>query len=498
MINLTLDQYKTSLYKKYTVIDFIDLNDFHHPADLYERIKSCKKEIFADNERIVFVYSKNKFKYLIEVLEILDIPDFFIVMLVHQDFSDSVSGSSLSIIHYKGIPPTNVLTFDLPENHCIYPWINLLVDNLGNVAPCCIFQTDQHISLNDYSLKEIYSSDSFNQYRDDFRKNKKIEGCRACWQNEKFNLPSMRTLAKNKLQDIYYKIDYSSNDISNLKMLDLKLGNSCNLTCRICDEKNSSSIAKLKLKFDELSLDDYNNIKKLTTWASSDRFNNQLLELADNLLYLDIYGGEPFMNKSHFDFLKKLINLGVSHKISIDYNSNGTLYSEKFFSYWEEFKKVKVSFSIDDIEKRFELQRSGSNWDTVKNNITQFNSKTSDTFITDIFATVSIQNVYYLPELVEWANTQNFKDGISFNLLTSPSVLAINNLPDDVKQQVKQKLSSYPMFDTIISFMFSKPNSTKNVIDFLKTHDFKRNQNYFSTHAEFAEILTNSPSYRIQ
>jgi hypothetical protein len=300
----------------------------------------------------------------------------------------------------------------------------------------------------------------------------------------------MRQQAKFKLKDIYYQIDYGQDNVQNLQMLDLKLGNTCNLSCRICESSASSKIAEEELSHNNISDQKFIQLKELSRWSESETFQDQILSIADNLTYLDIYGGEPLMSKAHFKFLKSLIDLGVASKIKIDYNSNGTVYSDKFFEYWRNFKEVKISFSIDNIGERFELERNGASWNTVCKNIGKFNSMRSESFKTDVFPTVSILNVYYLPELLDWINSQNFSQPPSFNMLNNPMQLAINNLPIPTKDAVTKKLSNYDVLIPIVNYM---NQDGYNLIDIAKKRigliDIRRQQNFSVTHSEFANII---------
>jgi MoaA/NifB/PqqE/SkfB family radical SAM enzyme len=299
----------------------------------------------------------------------------------------------------------------------------------------------------------------------------------------------MRTFAKSKFKELWLKIDYSQDRIDNLKMFDLKLGNRCNLSCNICSPKSSSKVANIRVSSDIISNDEYQRISQLVNWNTSDQFRDQIMQLADNLLYLDIYGGEPFMNKAHFVLLHHLIDLGVSKNISIDYNTNGTIYSEKFFALWKEFKSVKVSFSIDDINDRFEFQRAGADWSSVCDNIARYNQKVSNNFATDIFATVNSQNVYYLPELLEWTTQQQCSQNISFNILTLPTVYAINNLSEPIKLKVQEKLQSHAVLQPIINFMCQDATADHNVVEHLASLTNVQGRSYFEVHHEFAKIV---------
>jgi radical SAM protein with 4Fe4S-binding SPASM domain len=492
-INSNLIEIKEYLNKKYSIVSYINLNNFTHPSDLYDQISLLQTKVFSKHERIVFVYSENKIKYLLELLDHLDIPKLFVILLIPTNHQLPKNFDEIKVMQYLQTNEDifNNKTFDIPSSHCIYPWVNIEINTTGNISPCCRMHfKDKTLTIQSNSFNKIYLSSEFTNIRDNFRQNLQTQECKECWTLEAAGITSMRQQAKYKLKDIYYKIDFTEENYNNLQMFDLKLGNNCNLSCGICDEFQSSSIAKLKLKNKIISLETFNNLKKLSSWSDSDTFYNQILEIAPRIQYLNLYGGEPFMNKSHMKFLEKLIKLQVSNKISIDYNSNGTFYSEKFFDLWQYFKKVKISFSIDDIEERFEVQRNGANWAKVQENIIKYNKKTADNFITDVFATVNIQNVYYLPELLQWISQQKFSERFSFNILIDPPQLAINNLPNFAKFKIKEKLAPYPELSSIIEQLMTPINHNYDPKNFLENLYQNRDKDFSKAHKEFVEILT--------
>ena len=249
-----------------------------------------------------------------------------------------------------------------------------------------------------------------------------------------------------KRQEIYYRLDYQKEDINNLQLFDLNLGNSCNLGCKICNRTSSSTIAEQEHTNGIISTVEFQTLKQSVKWADTEEFWDQLLEVLENIKYLDLYGGEPLMSKLHFKFLRRLIELDVAKNIKIDYNTNGTIYSDHFFDLWQHFKEIKISFSIDDIGDRFEAQRVGANWNQVSENIKKYNSRRSKKFITEVYPTVNVQNVYWLPELLAWISTEKF-DHIAFNILHQPQSYNILSLKPQAKLAVIEKLKQYPQFE---------------------------------------------------
>ena len=479
-----IEELKIQLANEYSIVDFVDLTEYTALNELYSKLVSLKKEEYQDNERIVFFYDVHFIKILELVREILitvDIPEFFTI------FKEGATQQSKS------------LDFNFSDTQCIYPWLNLEIGTMGEIKPCCQFQgnivnNNQISSIGNSSLKEVYLSDYMKNLRNSFRQGNKPKECSACWSNESANIPSMRQRAQYKFREIYYKLNYQDENFDNLQLFDLKLGNSCNLSCRICGARSSSKIADSDLVSGRLSKLDYIKIQESVAWADNDNFWDQLLPAVNNIKYLDIYGGEPLISKKHFAFLKKLIELDVAKNIKIDYNSNGTVFSEKFFQLWDHFKEVKISFSIDNIGERFELERNGVSWSIVAENIKKFNAHQSEKFVTDVYPSINIQNVLYVPELLEWIDSQQFSSGVSINIVYDPSYLSVQSMTLEARELVLDKLNSYADNDiikSIINLIENSPaiDSANEFISYMKTLDVERQQNFAETHPDIAKAM---------
>ena len=470
---------------KNNILATVDLTSYKSIKDLYEDLLALKKDVYQDNERIVIVYNPTLDKTLElvkQLLNVIDIPEYFIVFDTTNDTND------------------NSLNFNFSKNHCIYPWSNLEIRNTGEFAPCCKFQgsilNDQGIpmTVRDSSINDVYSSNFMKNLRNSFRQGINPPNCNICWLNEQSgeNI-SLRQRAAYKFRDVYYKLDYINDDINNIRSMDLKLGNTCNLSCRICSPGPSSKIATMELNAGRLAKIDFDQIRKNTQWCDTDDFWYQFLPIARNLRELDILGGEPLLVKSHYNFLKKLVELDVAKTIRLDYTSNGTVFSEAYMTLWQEFQEVKISFSIDDIEDRFEYQRNGAVWQDVTSNIARYSSLKSSKFITEVYPTINIQNVYYLPELVNWIDTVGF-DHISYGFLHEPEYLSIANLTGKAKEIVLDKLTQYqeqhPMIVAAIKMV--QDSTTTNNTDFLsqmKLRDSERAQNFAMHHIDIAKAM---------
>ena len=424
----------------YSILATVDVTSYESLKDLYEVLLALKKDVFADNERIVIIYnSTNQKKLVDELLTAIDIPDFFVIF----ELTDNSGG----------------IDFSFSDSFCIYPWINLRISTVGDISPCCMF-SEQISNLDQSTIKDVYRGQFMRDLRQSFLSGDYPSQCSSCWKEESVGKPSMRQRGQHKFKEIYYRLDYQQENTDNLQLFDLNLGNACNLGCKICNKESSSTIAEQELAARHISTVEFQALKQSVKWADTEEFWNQLLEVVQNIKYLDLYGGEPLMSKLHFKFLQRLIELDVAKNIKIDYNSNGSIYSEQFFDLWQHFKEIKISFSIDDIGDRFEQQRVGAKWDQVCENIIKYNARRSERFITEVYPTINIQNVYWLPELLEWISTQDF-DHAAFNILHTPESYNILSLNPQAKLAVIEKLKQYPQYD-ICNSVIQMLNVAKN------------------------------------
>ena len=340
----------------------------------------------------------------------------------------------------------------LPHNKfCVLPWVSLEASPIGTVRPCCLATEEirdnlgNKFDLNNASLNDITNSNDMNRMRKAFLNGWKPDVCKRCWSEEDAGRTSKRMHTLDRLKDILKKETIWTEDPKDLYFLDLKLGNICNLKCRICGSWSSSTYAGEELKVlpkSERKTSFHREMVQKGAWPrNSETFWKDLKEHVDTIRYLEFTGGEPFMIKEHFEFLNTLIDMNVSQNIEIHYNTNGTIYPKEAENIWYHFKHVEIAFSIDATKERFEYQRTEAKWNEVEANIAKF--KTLREQFTNISlqvcSTINIFNVMYLDELAEWIDKQGF-DFVYWNMLHDAPVHSIISLPKEAKKIVYNKL----------------------------------------------------------
>jgi pyruvate-formate lyase-activating enzyme len=393
------------------------------------------------------------------------------------------------------------------EKFCVLPWVSIEASPIGTVRPCCLAEdeivndTGNKFNLASANFSDIQNSQHMQQLRQEFINGQQPKTCGKCWNEESAGRTSKRMHTLDRLKHIVDD-DPWTREAKPLLFLDLKLGNICNLKCRICGSWSSSSFAVEEIAHDQ-SLDRKNSFHyqmlKQGRWPRENTvFWEQIANSIDQLRYIEFTGGEPFMIQEHFDMLQRLVDLGVAHRIEIHYNTNGTQYPEHAIDIWRHFKTVEIAFSIDDIEDRFEYQRSGAVWSDVLDNLKLFKRLRDQhkNIQLQICCTVNVFNVYYLETVADWIAVQGF-DFVYWNMLHEARHFCIGTLPKYTKTIISNRLMNAQVdhatriqFNQIVDFM-NNNNSTDGQL--LKQQiglvDQRRNENFVVTFPELAQAL---------
>jgi MoaA/NifB/PqqE/SkfB family radical SAM enzyme len=395
------------------------------------------------------------------------------------------------------------------DKFCVLPWVSIETSPIGTVRPCCLAEqelTDNAGHKFDLARAEfgaIQNSDNMRSLRQEFLAGKQPATCRKCWREERAGRTSKRMHTLDRLKHMLADETEWTADAKPLMFLDLKLGNICNLKCRICGSWSSSTFATEELANlapgEDRKTNHHYHMLRAGAWPRENpRFWTEIAAVSDQIQYIEFTGGEPFMIQEHFDLLQGLIDRGLAGGIEIHYNTNGTQYPESAAEIWQHFKHVEIAFSIDDVGDRFEYQRTGAVWTEVVANIERFRSlRTQYTNITlQVCSTVNVFNVLYLPELAEWNYSQGF-DYVYWNMMHEAYYFSIATLPEEAKSAIAMKLrtsgsvsDAAQEFDRIVAFMTAGASLDGRLLRMkIADLDRKRGQDLRAVEPEFAELI---------
>lgn len=377
--------------------------------------------------------------------------------------------------------------------YCVNAFHSLSVNSGGNCKPCCMAEggSDWNKRVKDTPLENIFFEKYFSDIRDSLNKGIRHTACKKCWEEEDAGRDSKRIRDNARSE---FQLD------DKIKIIELNLGNTCNIQCRTCHPYSSSKWLKefyvtnnIKKPYNVFIQDSkvYNEC-----WEDDSLLWSELEKIGPSLERIDFYGGEPFLLKKQWQFLKKCVENGWSKNQTIHYNTNGTVWNEDDIKLFDKFKKVEVGFSIDGVGDKFEFMRYLAKWDLVLSNLDKAKkfSEGKDNLHFDICHTISSLNVFYIPEFIKYFEN-DWK--IYLNLVHMPNYYAITIFPDPIKEKIIEKL------DTINENDWHQITGIKNLIkngkfdtvlweEFkrrISIHDDFRNQNYYEIFPEFGEII---------
>lgn len=400
---------------------------------------------------------------------------------------------------------------------CPLPWMSLEVDAMGVIKPCCLSEEpimcsgeDRPIfgviagekqgspaTIQHMSLSEAFQSLYMENLRHEFLDGKQPQTCKKCWDSESAGAVSKRMQSVMR----YGSADkVLSGDLA-IQFLDMKLGNICNIKCRVCGDVSSSQWATETFKHATWDYKPrYQIVSKSGRWPrENNRFWEDLESLLPNIRFFEITGGEPFLIEEQFAVLQKAVELGYAKDIFIHYNTNGTVYpGEALTRIWPHFKGVEIAFSVDNVGKRFELERHPAKWEEVSSNIEKINSfKPNGWLKTQVCCTINKQNILYLPEITDYILNNNF-DSWHYNLLHSQPMFSVSSFAPKVKAQITslitKKMSALPIFETsvrpVLNFMNTpSPNLDAEFLHRMHELDSWRGEAFKDTHPELYTLL---------
>ena len=388
------------------------------------------------------------------------------------------------------------------------PWVSLEASPIGTVRPCCLADEEirndagEKFMLTNSTFDQIQRSQDMQRLRQAFLDGERPQTCRKCWNEERAGRTSKRMHTLDRLKHMLPNQEWTV-DARPLMFLDLKLGNICNLKCRICGSWSSSQFAVEELADMDQSQDKKSShaymMLKAGAWPRENAtFWQEIDQVTDQIRYIEFTGGEPFMIQEHFDMLQGMVDRGIAHQVEIHYNTNGTHYPEHAVEIWRHFKTVEIAISIDDTGSRFEYQRTNAVWSEVEENIARFHllRRSHANIQLQCCSTVNVFNIHYIDRLANWIASQQF-DFVYWNIMHDAWYFSIATLPDAVKEDLDEYLRAARVperfaqdFQGIRDFM-NNGASTDGFMLRMKIADLdrKRNQDFAQVCPEMAELI---------
>tara|TARA_B100001248_G_scaffold261430_1_gene252610 strand:+ start:20537 stop:21787 length:1251 start_codon:yes stop_codon:yes gene_type:complete len=390
----------------------------------------------------------------------------------------------------------------------------------GSIVPCCRYKDDGQVYPKsfDKGYKKIWET-----IRNKSLNGKKIKGCWRCYQDEEAGIKSMRESAIDTNSEISY--DYNKDpkySETELEFLEIQTGRFCNLKCRSCGPKLSTTWDEDLDKNESLIKNFFGNehheyitIKQLP--KTNESLSSIKYDTVKHLKNVKATGGEPFLNDQFQTFLSNLVKWDLAKNIHLEVFTNCSFFpKEQYRKLIPQFKSAKIDLSLDAIGERAEFLRKGSQWKKVMDSATEWVKVSQQHLNVSVVIghTLTIYNVLYLKEFINWI-ADHFpkeiitKDFLDLHLAQTPQYLSLSNFSSNnqskikeiVQQHKKQLISTHNNNEVILSIVeksYSKVSKGLNYIsndlsnEFLEKAnliDDVRSENWRTTFPELAEVI---------
>jgi radical SAM protein with 4Fe4S-binding SPASM domain len=394
---------------------------------------------------------------------------------------------------------------------CMAPWVSVHAWPNGNMYPCCLWKSNEPIgNLNNENFEDILNNDIMKETRLKMLNGEKVSQCDRCYVVETETIYGYRKRLNSNFADSFDIVETTQEDGGikemKLKLWDIRISNFCNFKCRSCGHELSSSWYN-----DSIGMG--RNMEGVKPVISIDDKNNFMETLLPHFEYVEeIYfaGGEPLIMPEHYEILDKLIEMGKTD-VRIRYSTNFSklIYKGKhIFEYWKQFPNLELFISVDGVNEIGEYVRKGFNTELFKNNITDFFNQDIQYFNYGYIVTYSILNYIHLFDLILYLFendllnkelTNQKQTRIEFSPVTEPSYYSVTILPENYKDDFKNKLNNFGevldqrgvsieiktdilnKLESVYSFSKSGDYNDKEFNNFLsvtKKLDSLRNENY--------------------
>ncbi len=326
----------------------------------------------------------------------------------------------------------------ISKTYCVYPFISSSLQADNTVLPCGQFMKST-LFQNIIPINDVRQGSVMQEMRRKMLNGERVEGCQ-CYAEEEIGISSMRQSGLNK---------YEFTTDTTIKKLELVMDNICNIKCRSCGSPNSHTWHEDEIKIYGESFSKKKYIKN-TLYKD--------LEL-DSLVEIEVLGGEPMYSPGTKDFFKLLKNKGILENLSIQLSTNGTVEpTDAVLDSLLSCKELSLNISIDGFGHYNNYIRSGSNWDTIEQNLKFYDNlidlrKDKKTSM-NVHTAVSIYNVNQLDLLDNYIKEYFPRFSKTFQLVQYPVFLSIKNTPLEYKKLVSKYINN----NSITEYLNSEGN----------------------------------------
>lgn len=366
------------------------------------------------------------------------------------------------------------------KTYCSKSWTDININFYNRtLRHCC--KSAEYLFPEQLTVDFINNSSRIQSRRTESLQGVAHADCASCWKSLAVTGSAYRDWM-NVWDDQYVATHRERLNDSVVKIIDIELDTTCDMSCVYCFADTSSKIAQeegieVKSKFNE---QDYTVFKQ---WIA------EYLSRTDHLhsdIVFNFLGGEPTASKRFYDLIEFIESAAVDSKleviIAICTNANTKPYlMNKLIEFIDRSKLTwSVSISNEGFGDSAELVRWGLDWTRFEENVKFYISHPKVPVIS-LSPSLNLLNLKTFPQYVEWIHTlfdQHSSDNKRLewygNYIEYPTELDIANLTADyvaylnsvtgiiADYKSNKKYSNLTQFEQFIASMKQRIGTVKN------------------------------------
>jgi organic radical activating enzyme len=304
--------------------------------------------------------------------------------------------------------------------YCTAPWNGITVREDGHVRTCCVGSVSLG-NLNQTPINEILESPALARIKQNMLSGKPdIQNCMGCIRSQN----SAGLAGVRQHYNMFYP-DANQGKFE-LKNLDIRWNNVCNLGCMYCNSTFSSTWQNRDGTNKGTVVKDYQD--NLLDW---------ILQRSDQLQEVMLVGGEPMLMKQNYALIDQLPD---QCRISIITNLSYDLPNLPCIKQLQGRPKDQTlwNVSLENTSLQFEYVRSGSKWEDVEHNLlylmTHWPDQVSINFVYSMFSAFNIV------ETIQTLHRIGIKKINLFPIYDNPT-MDVFNMPDSIRLEAANNLS---------------------------------------------------------
>jgi radical SAM protein with 4Fe4S-binding SPASM domain len=332
----------------------------------------------------------------------------------------------------------------MENTFCSAPWRHVFVDPDGTLKTCCS-GLSRLGNINTAPISQLLTNPELHAIRESILKGEFHENCRNCAELEAKGAGSERLGHQIKeLPDLDQLVPRS---------VDIRWSNTCNLSCRYCNQYYSSIWERLggSVEFRGMPF------SRESSEGCFQGFKDWLWSHAPDLKNVWLLGGEPLMMRENQELLER-----ISPEVEINILTNLSMPDLNKSRIWRllmDRPNINWRISFENTGDRFEYVRAGAKWSTFCNNLDSLaalpkaNINTASTYT--VFSAFGIEDFH------QFCAERRIK--VWWSALRKPDQLDASRLPIDLRSEAAAEIRK-----TVLRFR-GPAHDTKKLLDMAST-----------------------------